>query len=89
MIILTDVKNRLGINYTETSKDAEITLMIEAAQEYFSGAGWDTTTSPTSLSTEAIVLYCKMAQSTDPALMTNHPVMLSLIAQGRAVITDD
>jgi hypothetical protein len=62
--------------------------MIAAAQAYLLGAGWDTT-APTSLSTEAIILYCKMAQSSDPALLTNHPVMLSFIAQGRVVVADD
>jgi hypothetical protein len=88
MALLDDVKNRLGIHYIEVNKDTEITQMIEAAQAYLLGAGWDTTT-PTSLSTEAIILYCKMAQSSDPALLTNHPVMLSFIAQGRVVVADD
>lgn len=42
-----------------------------------------------SLETEAIVLYCKMAQSTDPSLLTNHPVLISMIAQGRAEVVTD
>lgn len=32
---------------------------------------------------EAIVLHCKMAQSTDPKELTNHPVLISFIAQRR------
>ena len=36
-----------------------------------------------SLETEAIVLYCKMAQSTDPVMLTNHPVLISFISQNR------
>lgn len=83
MALLDDVKIRLGVFYSETNKDAEIQGMIDAATQYFLGAGWDVSTSPTTLSTEAIVLYCKMAQSTDPALLTNHPVLISFITQNR------
>lgn len=42
-----------------------------------------------SLPIEAITLYCKMAQSTDPSLLTNHPVLISMIAQGRAEVVTD
>ena len=41
-----------------------------------------------SLATDAIILYCKMAQSTDPAQLTNHPILTSFIAQSRAVVSD-
>lgn len=41
------------------------------------------------LATDAIILYCKMAQSTDPGQLTNHPVLISFIAQNRTVVTDD
>ena len=75
--------------YSETEKDAEIQQMIDAATEYFKGAGWDIGSAPSSLAIEAIVLYCKMAQSTDPAQLTNHPVLLSFVAQGRAVVDDE
>lgn len=81
--MLESVKQRIGIFYTDTNKDAEVQGMIDAAQEYFAGAGWDTTLSPTPLAVEAISLFCRMAQSTDPAQLTNHPVLLSFIAQGR------
>lgn len=36
-----------------------------------------------SLPIEALVLYCKMAQSTDPNQLTNHPVLISMVAQGK------
>ncbi|QRN86031.1 hypothetical protein JR334_02010 [Clostridia bacterium] len=88
MALIDDVKRRLGINYTEENKEAEIAQMISAAQEYFAGAGWDTT-SASPLVVEAIALFCKMAQSTDPASLTNHPVLLSYIIQGRTVAADD
>ena len=46
MALLDDVKRRLGVFYSEAEKDAEIQQMIEAATEYFKGAGWDTSTRP-------------------------------------------
>lgn len=82
MALLDDVKIRLGVFYSEVNKNAEIQSMIYAAQQYFKGAGWDITT-PSPLGIEAIVLYCKMAQSTDPTQLTNHPVIISFIAQNR------
>lgn len=85
MTLLDAIKRRLGVYYSETNKDAEIQGMIDSAIAYFKGAGWDITT-PTPLTIEAIVLYCKMAQSTDVADFTNHPVLISFIAQGRAEV---
>lgn len=85
MALLDDVKRRLGVFYSEAEKDAEIQQMIEAATEYFKGAGWEIDpAAPDALAIEAVILYCKMAQNTDPALLTNHPVLISFIAQGRA-----
>lgn len=84
MALLNDVKPRLGVFYSEANKDAEIQSMINGAVEYFKGAGWNIDpTSPTPLAIEAVVLYCKMAQSTDPSQLTNHPVLISFIAQSR------
>lgn len=37
-----------------------------------------------SLPVEAIVLYCKMAHPTSAFQLTNHPVLTSMIAQGRS-----
>lgn len=87
MALIDDVKPRLGVYYSDANKDAEIQGMIDGATAYFKGAGWDVST-PDSLAVEAVVLYCKMAQSTDPAQLTNHPVLLSFIAQGRVVVED-
>jgi len=85
MALLHDVKPRLGVFYSEANKDAEIQSMIDGAVDYFKGAGWVIDpTSPTPLAVEAVVLYCKMAQSTDPSQLTNHPVLISMIAQGRS-----
>ena len=88
MALLEDVKNRLGVYYSEPAKDLEVQGMIDGATAYFAGAGWDIST-PDALAVEAVVLYCKMAQSTDPGQLINHPVLLSFITQGRAVVDDE
>lgn len=85
MALIDTVKPRIGVFYSDASKDTEVQSMIDGAVAYFSGAGWSIdSASPSALAVEAVVLYCKMAQSTDPALLTNHPVLVSFIAQGRA-----
>jgi len=90
MTLLEKVKPRIGVFYSEAEKDAEIQQMIDAATEYFKGAGWKIDpAAPSALAVEAIVLYCKMAQSTDPTQLENHPVLLSFVAQGRAVVDDE
>lgn len=83
MSLLNDVKRRLGIFYSDPVKDQEVQSMIDGAKAYFRGAGWDVDLVPSSLALEAVVLYCKMAQSTDPAQLANHPVLISFIAQNR------
>lgn len=90
MTLLEKVKPRIGVFYSDVNKDLETLSMIEGAIDYFKGAGWDISlTSPSSLGVEAVVLYCKMAQSTDPSQLTNHPVLISMIAQGRAEVVTD
>lgn len=87
MTLLNDVKPRIGVFYSEPNKDLEVQNMIDGAIEYFKGAGWNIdSSSPSHLATEAVILYCKMAQSTDPSLLANHPVLISMIAQGRAEV---
>lgn len=87
MALLDDVKPRIGVYYSDANKDLEVQGMIDGALAYFEGAGWIIPSlTPTPLSLEAVILYCKMAQSTDPSLLTNHPVLISFIAQGRAVV---
>lgn len=83
MALLDSVKPRLGIFYSSVEKDTEVEGMITAATLYFKGAGWDIGDNPDALAVEAVSLFCKMAQSTDPVQMTNHPVMTAFIAQGR------
>lgn len=84
MALLDDVKRGIGVFYSETNKDLDVQRMIDGAIAYFGGAGWNVST-PSPLSTEAIILYCKMAQSTDPSQLTNHPVLVSFIVQNRGV----
>lgn len=85
MTLLDSVRPRIGVFYTDTNKDAEIQTMINGALAYFGGAGWGIDhVSPSALAVEAVILYCKMAQSTDPTQLTNHPVLISFVAQGRA-----
>lgn len=88
MALIDSVRPRLGVFYSDPQKDAEIQTMIDGAVLYFRGAGWEVGSHPNALAVEAVALYCKMAQSTDPAQFTNHPVLLSFIAQGRAVVPD-
>ena len=87
MALIDTVKPRIGVFYSEATKNAEVQGIIDGAIAYFAGAGWAIdTAAPSPVAVEAVVLYCKMAQSTDPAALTNHPVLLSFIAQGRASI---
>jgi len=84
MALIDDVKPRIGVYYSETNKDLEVQGMIDGAIDYFKGAGWAIDElAPTPLAKEAIILYCKMAQSTDPVILVNHPVLISFIAQNR------
>ncbi len=84
MALIDSVKPRLGIYYSDANKNAEIQGMIDGAVLFFKNAGWDIGSTPDALAVEAVVLYCKMAQSTDPSQLVNHPVLISFIAQGRA-----
>lgn len=84
MALVDIVKPRIGVFYSDPNKNAEVQQMIDGALMYFKGAGWSiSSTSPSALAVEAVVLYCKMAQSTDPSMLINHPVLLSFAAQGR------
>ncbi|MPM44574.1 hypothetical protein SDC9_91253 [bioreactor metagenome] len=85
MALLDKVKRRLGISYSDPEKNKEINDMIDEARQFFKGAGWDIETTPNqSAAAGAVILYCKMAQSTDPAQLIHHPVMVAFIVQGRA-----
>ena len=89
MALKDTVKQAMGIYYSETNKDEEVQRMINGALAYFRNAGWDLvdeTTDP--LAIEAIIMFCKMSHSTDVSKLTNHPVLISFIVQGRTVVSD-
>jgi hypothetical protein len=81
--LIDTIKPKIGVYYSDAVKDADVQGMIDAAILFFEGAGWDVGSTPDALAIEAIALYCKMSQSTDPAALTNHPVLLAMIAQSR------
>ena len=84
MSLVNKVKPRLGIFYSEPLKNEEIESMVDGALGYFKGAGWVISKEkPSSIGVEAVILFCKMAQSTDPSQLTNHPVLISYVSQGR------
>ena len=87
MAILDDVKQALGIYYSETNKDAEISNIIAGAKAYLIGAGLPSSAlvadAESDLAKQAIIIYAKMAVNTDPAEMRMNPVLVSIIAQAR------
>ncbi len=84
MALIDKVKPRIGVFYSDMQKDIEVQQMIDGAISFFQGAGWQIDpVEPDALGAEAVILYCKMAQNTDPAMLTNHPVLISFIAQRR------
>lgn len=89
MTLIEQVKPRIGVFYSTPEKDAEVQSMVNGAVAYFKGGGWTIDPAiPSATAVEAVILYCKMAQSTDPAALTNHPVLISFTAQGRAEVKD-
>jgi hypothetical protein len=88
MTLIDAVKPRIGVFYSTEQKDAEVQGMINGALGMFKDGGWEIDqSSPSATAIEAVILYCKMAQSTDPSQLTNHPVMISMIAQGRTQVS--
>ena len=89
MTILDEVKQALGIYYSETNKDAEISNIIAGAKAFLIGAGWSSSDlaagAEGSLAKQAIIIYAKMAINTDPAEMKMNPVLVSMIAQARVI----
>ena len=87
MAILTDVKQALGIFYSEENKDAEINGIIAGAKAFLVGAGWPSSdlaaNEETDLAIQAIVIYAKMAINTDPAEMKMNPMLVAMITQAR------
>ena len=90
MALLDDIKLGLGVFYSDINKEKDVQRMINGAIAYFKGGGWIIDpVAPSALAIDAIIVYCKMAQSTDPTLLINHPVLISYIAQSRAVVEDE
>lgn len=85
MALIEKVRPRIGVFYSDEAKNAEVQSMIDGAIDWFKGAGWNIDPSlPSPLAVEAIILYCKMAQSTDPDQLAVHPMITAYIVQGRA-----
>ena len=88
MAILNDVKQSLGIFYTEPTKDYEITNIISGAKDFLLKSGWpsedlaDDAETPTAK--QAIIIWAKMSVNTDPTEMRMNPMLVALIAQARA-----
>lgn len=86
--ILAGVKHRLGIYYSDATKDAEVSGMIAGAKAFLVSGGWG----PSELETdeesaeavEAIVLFCKMTQELSTSELSVHPVLTALIGTARA-----
>lgn len=91
MAILTDVKQALGVFYSEENKDAEINGIIAGAKAFLISAGWPSSDladdAETDMAKQAIIIYAKMAVNTDPTEMRMNPVLVAMIAQARAVPT--
>lgn len=87
MAILDTVKQALGIFYSETNKDAEISNIIAGAKAFLIGAGWPSSdlaaNAETDLAKQAIIIYAKMAVNTDPTEMKLNPMLVAMIAQAR------
>ena len=87
MAILADVKQALGIYYSEENKDAEISSIIAGAKAFLINAGYPSddliANEETDLAKQAIIIYAKMAINTDPTEMRINPVLMAIIVQAR------
>lgn len=93
MALLNDVKQALGIFYSEENKDAEISNIIAGAKAFLVGAGWPSSDlvadSESARAKQAIIIYAKEAVNTDPTEMKLNPVLVALIAQARSASAVD
>ena len=89
MAILNDVKQALGVFYDEPVKNAEISNIIAGAKAFLIQSGWPSSDlavdDETDSAKQAIIIYAKMAVNTDPAEMKMNPLLVAMIAQARAV----
>ena len=93
MAILNDVKQALGIFYSETNKDTEISNIIAGAKAFLLKGGWPSADLAVNAETpeakHAIIIYAKMAINTDPSEMKLNPMLVAMIAQARVKPEDD
>lgn len=87
MALLDTVKQALGIFYSETNKDAEISNIIAGAKAFLLNAGVPSADlavdSETDLVKQMVIIYAKMAINTDPTEMKMNPMLVAMIAQAR------
>ena len=88
MAIQNDVKQALGIFYSEVNKDNEIRQIISSAKDFLQKSGWPSEDlaedAETPTAKQAIIIWAKMSVNTDPAEMRMNPMLVALIAQARA-----
>ena len=95
MAILNDVKQALGVFYSEPVKEAEINGIIAGAKAFLIQSGWPESDLAVDeegpLAKQAIILYAKMAMNTDPTEMRMNPMFIAMVAQARAgqAVTED
>ena len=93
MAILNDVKQALGIFYSETNKDTEISNIIAGAKAFLLKGGWPSADLAANAETpeakQAIIIFAKMAINTDPSEMRINPMLVAMIAQARTAPADD
>ena len=93
MAILNDVKQALGIFYSETNKDTEVSNIIAGAKAFLLKAGWPSADlaadEETALAKQAIIIYAKMAINTDPTEMRINPMLVAMVEQARTAPADD
>ena len=87
MALLDTVKQALGIFYSETTKDAEISNIIAGAKAFLLGAGVPSSdladNAETDLVKQMVIIYAKMAVNTDPTEMRLNPMLVAMITQAR------
>ena len=89
MALLNDVKQSLGIFYSEINKDLEIQNIISGAKAFLQSAGVPSSDlaedAESDLAKQMIIIYAKQAYNTDPVEMKMNPMLVAMIAQARVV----
>ncbi len=89
MELLPTIKSRLGIYYDDPIKDAEILSMINAATQTLRSSGISRGALKTPLAIDTIIIYIKMALSTEPKDSVINPLIISNIIQLRGLTMID